>query len=156
MDGELNFESVPLTLIEADLLDNSTVPFRPIVLVVDDERIIADTLGAILGSSGYTAMTAYDGLSALEIARVVPPDLLISDVAMPGMDGIELAIALRQSIPDCNVLLFSGQATMVDLLVTARAAGHDFTALTKPVHPTDLLARVSELVPHNDATERIA
>jgi CheY-like chemotaxis protein len=155
MDGEINFESVPLALMKADLLDSSAAPFKPVVLVVDDERIIADTLGAILGSSGYTAMTAYDGLSALEIARVVPPDLLISDVAMPGMDGIELAMAMRQSIPDCNVLLFSGQATTVDLLATARAAGYDFNALTKPVHPTDLLARVSELVPHY-ASERIA
>ncbi len=155
MDGEINFESVPLAQIKAHLLDSSKAPLRPVVLVVDDERIIADTLGAILGYSGYTAMTAYDGLSALEIARVIPPDLLISDVAMPGMGGIELAIALRQSIPDCNVLLFSGQAITVDLLATARAAGYDFTALTKPVHPTDLLARVSELVSRN-ATESIA
>jgi CheY-like chemotaxis protein len=155
MDGEINFESVPLTLIKADLLENSAVPFRPVVLVVDDERIIADTLGAILGSSGYTAMTAYDALSALEISAVIPPDLLISDVCMPGMTGVELAILLRQSVPDCNVLLFSGQATTVDLLASARAAGYDFTALTKPVHPRDMLARVSELAPH-DPTQHIA
>jgi DNA-binding response OmpR family regulator len=155
MDGEINFESVLLTQIKADLLDSSKEPLRSVVLVVDDERIIADTLGAILGSSGYTAMTAYDGLSALEIAAVIPPDLLISDVSMPGMTGIELAILLRQSVPDCNVLLFSGQTTTVDLLAVARAAGYDFTALTKPVHPRDMLARVSELVPQN-ATESIA
>jgi DNA-binding response OmpR family regulator len=155
MDGETYFESVPLTQINADLLNSPTRPFRSVVLVVDDERIIADTLGAILGSSGYTAITAYDGLSALEIASVIPPDLLITDVAMPGMGGIELAIALRESISDCNVLLFSGQATTVDLLATARAAGYDFTALTKPVHPTDMLARVSELVSQY-ATQNIA
>jgi DNA-binding NtrC family response regulator len=87
-------------------------------------------------------MTAY-GKSALEIARVIPPELLLSDVVMPEMTGIELAIAVVQSVPDCKVLLFSGQAATVNLLADARAAGHDFTTLRKPIHPTDLLACIT-------------
>ena len=89
-------------------------------------------------------MTAYDGKSALELARAVPPALLITDVMMPGMTGIELAIVMVDTVPDCKVLLFSGQAATVDLLAVARDIGYDFAILTKPVHPTDMLRRVSE------------
>jgi DNA-binding response OmpR family regulator len=115
----------------------------PVVLVVDDERVIADTLSMILEKKGFAAMTAYDGVSALEIAAQVRPKLLISDVAMPLMNGIDLAIAIRQAVPDCEVILFSGQASTADLLASARIAGHDFVTLTKPVHPSEMLARAS-------------
>ena len=64
-------------------------PSKPRVLVVDDERVIADTLSAILSKHGFAVMTAYSGATALDLARVTPPDLLISDVAMPEMNGIE-------------------------------------------------------------------
>jgi len=121
-----------------------TDPPKPVVLVVDDETVIADSLAAILRQNGFAAIAAYDGRSALEIARMNPPDLLLSDVAMPGMSGIDLAIAISQATPGCKVILFSGQATTVDLLSTARDAGHDFTTLAKPLHPTELLARISE------------
>ena len=63
---------------------------------------------------------------------------------MPGMTGVELAIMLTRSIPDLKVLFFSGQASTVDVLEKARRGGHHFTALTKPVHPTDMLNRISE------------
>jgi len=147
MPEDLVFESVPLSGIKAKTLERSKGPLRPVVLVVDDERLIADTLAAILEISGYAAMVAYDGQSALEIAKVIPPDLLISDVVMPGMSGVELAMALSRRVPACKVLLFSGQAATLDLLSAARAAGHDFPALTKPVHPRVMLDHVSELVP---------
>jgi len=119
-------------------------PYRPVVLVVDDESTIADTLTAILKQRGYAAMPAYDGESALESALLMPPQLLISDVILPGMNGIELAITMRRIFPECKVLLFSGQASTVDLLASAKSRGEHFSLLTKPVHPTDLLARVKE------------
>jgi DNA-binding NtrC family response regulator len=89
---------------------------QSVVLIVDDERVIADTLSIILSRSGFSTMTAYDGESALELARAVYPDLLVSDVVMPEMTGVELAIAVTETVPGCKVLLFSGQATTVDLL----------------------------------------
>ncbi|HVU46753.1 MAG TPA: response regulator [Terracidiphilus sp.] len=125
-----------------------TSPYRPVVLVVDDESAIADTLTEILSRSGYATMTAYDGNSALETALIAPPELLVSDVVLPGMSGIELAITIRRIFPDCKVLLFSGQASTEDLLAAARRDGHHFTLLTKPVHPLDLLARVSDALKH--------
>lgn len=146
MPKKLEIESVPLSQVKAERHDSAT-PFKPVVLVVDDEHIIADTLSAILELSGYVAMAAYGGKSALEIANVIPPDLLITDVMMPGMSGVELAMSLSKLVPDCKVLLFSGQATTVDLVSAARAAGFDFPALSKPIHPNAMLAHVSELVP---------
>jgi DNA-binding response OmpR family regulator len=60
------------------------------------------------------------------------------------MNGIDLALAIRHTLPKCKILLFSGQASTKDLLGTARDAGQDFTILAKPLHPTELLARVSD------------
>jgi CheY-like chemotaxis protein len=117
---------------------------RPVVLVADDERLIADTLSAILSLNGYAPMTAYDGVTALELASLIPPEVLITDVMMPRMNGIDLAIHIKQTVPDCEVVLFSGQAQTVDLLEPARLAGHVFTLLSKPVHPEVLLERVAK------------
>jgi DNA-binding response OmpR family regulator len=143
MAMKLNFQAVPLAEIQPlTLLPQG--PLQPVVLVVDDEQVITDTLAAILSRSGYTALTAYDGSAALEIADLIPPQMMITDVCMPGMSGLELAIAIRETIPDCKVLLFSGQASTAELLATARTAGYDFEALSKPIHPTELLARVSK------------
>jgi DNA-binding response OmpR family regulator len=141
----LNFETVSLDEITQYGLTAEPSPHRPVILVVDDERVIADTLVAILTRRGFAAMQAYDAESALDLSRVIPPELLLSDVLLPGKSGIELAIAMKDAVPDCKVLLFSGQAATVDLLAAARHGGHDFTLLAKPLHPTDLLANIREL-----------
>jgi CheY-like chemotaxis protein len=118
----------------------------PRVFVVDDEHVIASSLAAILKLHGYSATSFTSPLEALAAARLKAPDLLISDVAMPGISGIELAIQMRAQYPTCKVLLFSGQATTVDLLEDARARGHDFDLLLKPVPPTELLFEVGKMV----------
>jgi CheY-like chemotaxis protein len=112
------------------------------VLVVDDEKVIADTLAIILNQNGYDASAVYSGKSAVERAREVVPDLVISDVIMQDMNGIEAAINIRSFLPDTKILLFSGQAATADLLESARAQGHEFEILAKPVHPQDLLAKI--------------
>ncbi|MFI5116275.1 MAG: response regulator [Terriglobales bacterium] len=112
------------------------------VLVVDDEQVIADTLAKILDLNGYEASAVYTGTAAVESARSLQPDLIISDVIMPDMDGIQAAISIRGFLPDCKILLFSGQAATADLLENARAQGHEFEILGKPVHPSDLLAKL--------------
>jgi DNA-binding NtrC family response regulator len=70
--------------------------------------------------------------------------MLITDVALPGMNGIDLAIHIRRIFPECRIILFSGQASTADLLAAANRDGHQFLLLSKPLHPTDLLARISE------------
>ena len=117
-------------------------PKRPKVLVVDDEQVIADTLAKILDINGYDASAVYSGVAAVESARDLRPDLIISDVIMQDMDGIEAAIHIRDFLPSCKILLFSGQAATADLLESARAQGHDFEILAKPVHPSELLAKL--------------
>ncbi len=127
-----------------DVPPADTSEFRPVVLVVDDESAIADTLAEILSRSGYAALTAYDAEEALESALMTPPDMLITDVVLPGMSGIELAMKMRRMFPECKTLLFSGQAATVDLLAKANGAGHHFNLLHKPIHPKELLAHVAE------------
>lgn len=117
---------------------------RPRVLVVDDERVIADTLAIILNQAGFEASAVYTGNGAVDEARKIKPDLIISDVIMPDMNGIEAAIHIRDFLPGCKILLFSGQAATADLLESARAKGHEFEILAKPVHPQDLLAKLRE------------
>jgi DNA-binding NtrC family response regulator len=112
------------------------------IFVVDDERIIADSLATILNSSGYETSAFYDAESALLACELGNPDCLITDVVMPGMSGIDLAVEIKDRFPACRVLLFSGQAATADLLATVRGRGHDFNVLPKPVHPKDLLARL--------------
>jgi DNA-binding response OmpR family regulator len=117
---------------------------KPKVLVVDDERVIADTLSIILNQNGFDAFPAYTGQSAIQLALSRRPDLLISDVIFNNetITGIDVAIRVRQAIPGCKILLFSGQAATADLLETARSQGHEFEILAKPVHPQDLLSRI--------------
>jgi len=115
---------------------------KPRVLVIDDEQVIADTLAKILDLNGYDASAVYTGTAAVESARALQPDLVISDVIMPDMNGIEAAISIRGFLPSCKILLFSGQAATADLLENARAQGHEFEILAKPVHPSDLLAKL--------------
>jgi CheY-like chemotaxis protein len=115
---------------------------RPKVLVADDERVIADTLAIILNQSGFQATAVYSGEKAVEAARALQPDMLISDVIMTDMNGIDAAIQIRAMLPSCKILLFSGQAATADLLDRARVHGHEFEILAKPVHPQDLLARL--------------
>jgi CheY-like chemotaxis protein len=115
---------------------------KPKVLVVDDERVIADTLAIILNQHGFEAAAVYTGTAAVERAKMVRPDLVISDVIMPDMNGIEAAIHIRKFLPSCKILLFSGQAATADLLENARNQGHEFEILAKPVHPQDLLAKL--------------
>ena len=115
---------------------------NPRVLVVDDERIISDSLAIILSKSGYDARAAYSGEMAIEMARNFCPDMLITDVLMPGISGIEAAIKVRELLPTCKVLLFSGQAATQNLLETASAQGHEFELFAKPVHPRELIAKM--------------
>jgi CheY-like chemotaxis protein len=138
------FPIVRIEDVPASVPLNRSRQHQPVVLVVDDESAIADTLSEILKLSGYAATPAYDAEEALETALLTPPQLLITDVMLPGMSGVELAIRMRRIYPNCQVLLFSGQAATADLLTSAQRAGHQFTLLSKPVYPTDLLQRVSE------------
>jgi DNA-binding NtrC family response regulator len=115
------------------------------VLVLDDEQVIANTLALILNRSGFEAQAVYTAEAAIKSAREFSPDVLISDVIMDGSTGIDAAISISEIVPHCRVILFSGQAVTADLLEHAKASGHRFELLVKPVHPRALLERLKQI-----------
>ncbi len=114
------------------------------ILVVDDEAIIADTIVQILNRNGFQAEAVYGGHEAVEVARQFQPEIILSDVLMPHLDGVEAAIAIRELFPGTRVVLFSGQSATVEILARARARGYDFELLPKPIHPTTLLRHLRD------------
>ena len=114
------------------------------ILVADDERVIADTLAAILRQVGYDVYAVYGGVDAVAKAQELRPELVISDVMMADMNGIDAAIEIRKQLPTTKILLFSGHAATAGLLDKAREQGHEFAFLSKPVHPNDLLNALSK------------
>jgi CheY-like chemotaxis protein len=115
------------------------------VMVVDDEETLANTTTEILNLAGFCAFVAYDGQTALELAAKFHPDILLTDVLMPGMNGVELAVAVSELLPHTSVLLISGQAGTIDLLEKARNEGHSFDLIAKPIHPLKLIEQLKRL-----------
>ncbi len=110
------------------------------VIVVDDESRIASTLVEILKGEGYEAMAASTGDGAIELARIFNPHIVLSDVILPGLNGIEVGVQISALFPNCRVILFSGQAATLDLIKEARQRGHEFEILAKPIKPAALLS----------------
>ena len=113
-----------------------------LILVVDDEPSVLMTAAAVLKMQGYRTATASDGVMALRLSLELRPDLVFSDVVMPRMNGVQLAIELREKLPSTKILLFSGNAATADILEVARRQGHEFHVLAKPVPMEELLAAV--------------
>jgi CheY-like chemotaxis protein len=118
-----------------------------VIFVVDDELVISATLGMILRHEGYDSRSFNQPDEAIKAAQVDSPDLLVTDLIMPGMTGIELANQVRQTCPGCRVLLFSGQASMSDLIERGKDDGIPIDHfLWKPVHPKVLLKKVEDIM----------
>jgi DNA-binding NtrC family response regulator len=117
------------------------------VFVVDDHDIIATSLAMILQfQGGFHATSFTDSVQALQASRSEHPDLLITDVVMPRLSGIDLAIQVLEHCRDCKVLLFSGQDASEAMLATAQASGYEFEFLRKPVHPAILLSSIQRVM----------
>ena len=121
------------------------------ILVVDDDLNIASTLAVIFKSHRYDTVTANSGEEAIKAASSFQPECIVSDVMMGAMNGIEAAIEILGSLPQCKVLFVSGNAPCRDLLGAAIAKGFDFEVLQKPVPPPELLRRVSQLLSNSTA-----
>jgi DNA-binding NtrC family response regulator len=115
------------------------------VLVVDDEHVVADSLAWILNLTGFNACSVYSGRDAINHVVVHPIDILVSDVVMDGMTGIDAAIEICKLLPSCKVLLFSGNIGTSDMLKEAHEQGHDFDILAKPVHPSVIIDRLKAM-----------
>jgi DNA-binding NtrC family response regulator len=122
-----------------------SAPEKPTVLVVDDHRVIADSLGDILNDSGFQAVVAYDGVEASRIAAKMQPHYLVTDVVMPIMNGVELAIEVARTSPETKILLLSGQAGIADIVREGRERGYEFPLIGKPIHPEKLIEQIKGL-----------
>ena len=138
---EIPTSSYPLDKLPA--FDSRTA--RPSILVVDDEPVIADTLSAILTEHGFIAHKAYNPGDALRLAESARPDIVLSDVLMPKMSGIDMCIRIRDLLPQTRIVLLSGQAGTAELIHRAASKGHEFELLPKPIHPEDLVARLKQI-----------
>jgi CheY-like chemotaxis protein len=109
------------------------------VLLVDDEPLIVDTLTEILEGAGFIVLPAYDGWTALEKVAHYRPDYLLSDVLTPKINGVELAMAIRKMYSSTQIMLFSGQAGISDLLLDGQRLGFEFELIAKPLHPLKVI-----------------
>jgi two-component system alkaline phosphatase synthesis response regulator PhoP len=109
------------------------------ILVIDDEPSIVNLVQAYLKPEGYEVYTAMDGPSGLKAARAFKPDLIVLDVMLPGMDGLELLSRLRRE-SDVYVILLTARTEETDKIVGLSVGADDY--VTKPFSPRELTARV--------------
>ncbi len=140
LDGDSAFPPPPHDAVAQ--FGERSAPRRRRVLVVDDERLITDTVVQILNIHGYDAFGAYSANEAMKLAENFHPDFLLSDVMMPGTNGIELAVAVQEMLPTVQVLLFSGQAGTSQLIENRNLP---FALEAKPIHPDKLIKTLENL-----------
>ena len=114
------------------------------VYVVDDEPLIASTIAEILIDHGYQARFFTDPLQALASVTHGAPTFLVSDVTMPGLTGVELAMKVLEHSPECRVFLMTAMDSIDMLLEAAGATRHAFPLFHKPFHPGVLLDAMEE------------
>jgi DNA-binding NtrC family response regulator len=108
------------------------------VAVVDDEHIIADTLAEILNNHGFQAKALYSGESAVEDVEDFRPQIVLSDVRMGGIDGVEAAIQIRRLHPECRIILFTSSPVRHSIHAKIDLLGFEF--IERPLHPLEVLA----------------
>jgi DNA-binding response OmpR family regulator len=129
------------------------MPRRKTVLVVDDERELVELIGMNLTRHGYEFMAAFDGVTALEMARKRRPDMLLLDVMMPGLSGRDVTMALKgnKDTAAIPILMLTAKTDETDIVVGLALGADDY--VTKPFSMKILLARVAALLRRQGATE---
>ncbi len=117
------------------------------ILVIDDNDLVRDTLVRILERAGFETAAAKNGREGLAQFHSQPPDLVVTDVIMPDLDGIETIMALRQAAPGIPIIAVSGggKAHAMQFLDIAQKLGADL-ALSKPFKPAELVSAITELL----------
>jgi len=116
------------------------------VMIADDSLLIRAVVVASLEAEGYQIMQAEDGAAALEQCRVSPPDVILLDIVMPGLDGYQVLAELKADadLSHIPVVFLTGRTGMEDVVAGLRAGAHDY--LKKPFEPEELLARVGSAI----------
>lgn len=121
----------------------SSAPKSIRVLIVDDEHSVADTLALILSRSGHEALAVYSGMEAIDAAQNFMPHAVISDVMMPGMNGIQLAQYFADNFSGFRVLLMTGHDSAMPVVEKYLGGCGSVPVLTKPALPQNILAFIA-------------
>jgi len=113
------------------------------ILVIDDEEAIINLVTSYLRPEGYEIYTAADGVSGLQVFRAFNPDLILLDIMLPGMDGIELLSQIRRE-SDTYVIMLTAKSEEIDKIVGLSIGADDY--VTKPFSPRELVARIKAAV----------
>ncbi|HEX3940373.1 MAG TPA: response regulator [Acidobacteriaceae bacterium] len=132
-------KSIPPDFCSNNFAAEAGANLKKVVLVVDDEPLIADTISAVLTEHGFAAYGCYSGEEAVRLALTLRPNIVLSDVLMPNMSGVEMAIDIKNHLPETRIVLLSGHAATAGLLRQAAVDGHRFELLAKPIHPEELI-----------------
>lgn len=111
---------------------------KPKVLVIDDDRVVADMLAEILRLNGFSPVALYSGEEAISFAEQFKADIVLSDIRMHGMDGVEAAQTIRQRYPECRVILFTASTVNTKTKQAIERSGFEF--LQRPLHPQSVLS----------------
>jgi DNA-binding response OmpR family regulator len=122
------------------------------ILVVDDDRKIVDLVRAYLEKDGYQVSVAYDGLQALDLARQKQPDLMVLDLMLPGLDGLDVCRVLRGEGSKVPIIMLTAKTSETDKLIGLDLGADDY--VTKPFSPRELLARVRAVLRRVGEEER--
>jgi DNA-binding response OmpR family regulator len=139
VDGELTTTFIRLRNSKHE---GNRLTLKSRILVVDDEPTIVQTACNLLRSSGFEALGVNSGDEAIAKAATFCPDVLLSDVTMPGMNGFETALAVKKLCPGCRLLFFSGHPDAAVMVEGLRAIGHRFELLEKPLDPAVLVEKI--------------
>ncbi len=112
---------------------------EPRILVVDDDAALAEMIGIVLDSEGFTTETVGDGSAAMEAFRTVQPDLVLLDLMLPGIDGIEICRRIREE-SGVPVVMLTAKSDTSDVVLGLEAGADDY--IPKPFKPKELVARV--------------
>lgn len=118
---------------------NALLP-KKAILVIDDAPAVTQSFVAVLRYAGFHATGEVTAARGLETAKLQRPDILLCDVQLDGTTGVELCLELLKVLPECRVILISGDRNSPKVLAEARDRGHDFEVLSKPIMPQELLA----------------
>jgi CheY-like chemotaxis protein len=121
---------------------------KPLLMVLDDDNAVRHTWTIIFRQQGYDVVPVDNGGAAIEAARNRAPDLLLADIRLPDMTGIEAAHRVQELAPACLVLLISGDGESSEALAEARERGAVFEVLPKPISPPELIQRIADRLSH--------
>jgi len=123
-----------------------TVPRRLKLLIVDDEPAVNETLSLIFKKRGYEVSSAHTGKEALDFISHTCPDIVLLDVVLPDLSGVDIAITIVREFPKCKFLLISGNKSTENAIDDARDKGFDFEVLAKPLPPQELIDAINSAV----------